>query len=267
MFSKTWSEDGPDRGATAELARCPPDAYSEIEMRAHLLAASLALVAVLTIPASAAAEVELRITGGRVWLKAVNATVGQILNEWSRLGQTEIVNGDRVPGGPVTLQLEDVSEEEALDVLLRSAAGFMGVRRTMSATAASEFDRILILPRSTAAPASAAASVPRPVASPAPVFPPPQLEGEAAPVFNFNNSQGSISPRPRRPSCLAFSGCSDPTVSRCRTIRTMTWRVRRSRQSLRRHRRGRPHRRSASRQEPRLDRQHLACLWVHPFPG
>jgi hypothetical protein len=153
-------------------------------MRVHLLAASLALVAILTIPASAAAEVELRITGGRVWLKAVNATVGQILNEWSRLGQTEIVNGDRVPGGPVTLQLEDVSEEEALDVLLRSAAGFMGVRRTMSATAASEFDRILILPRSTAASASATASVARPVAAPAPVFAPPQPQSEAAPVFN-----------------------------------------------------------------------------------
>ena len=99
-------------------------------MNVRLLAASLAIAAVLATPATAAAEVELRISAGRVWLKAVNATVAQILKEWSRLGQTQIVNGDNVPGGPVTLQLDNVSEEEALDVLLKSAAGFMGVRRS-----------------------------------------------------------------------------------------------------------------------------------------
>ena len=145
-------------------------------MRARFLGASLAIVAVLATPAVASAEVELRITAGRVWLKAVNATVGQILNEWARLGQTKIVNGDRVPGGPVTLQLDNVSEEEALNVLLKSAAGFMGVRRAAPVAANSEFDQILILPSSTAVATAAqpVASVQRPVAQPTPVFAQPE---------------------------------------------------------------------------------------------
>lgn len=148
-------------------------------MKARLLAASLALGAILVAPLSAAPGVDLRISGGRVWLKATNATVGQILAEWSRLGQTRIVNGDRVPGGPVTMQLENVSEEEALDVLLRSAAGFMGVRRTIPLAASSEFDRILILPKGTAP--TTAAALQRPVEPPAPVFNPPETQPQ--PVF------------------------------------------------------------------------------------
>jgi hypothetical protein len=146
-------------------------------MNTKSLAASLVLGAILLAPTTAgaapapAADVALTISGGRVWLKATNATVGQILDEWSRIGQTRIVNGDRVPGGPITLQLENVSEEEALDTLLRSAAGFMGVRRPRPVAANSEFDRILILPKSSA-PTNAAA-VPRPVEPPTPVFNPP----------------------------------------------------------------------------------------------
>ena len=147
-------------------------------MKARLLAASLVLGAILVAPMSAAAGVELRISGGRVWLRATNATVSQILAEWSRLGQTRIVNGDRVPGGPITLQLENVSEEEALDVLLRSAAGFMGVRRTIPLAASSEFDRILILPK-VPAPTTTAAALPRPVQAPTPVRDPPVTQ----PVF------------------------------------------------------------------------------------
>jgi hypothetical protein len=145
------------------------------------LPATIAFVAILLIPGPASAEVELRIENGRIWLKAANATIGQILSEWSRLGQTQIVNGDRVPGGPVTLQLDNVTEEQALDVLLRSAAGFMGVRRTTPVAANSAFDRILILPRSSAAPAIASSTpAPAPAASPvfapsAPPAPPPSF--------------------------------------------------------------------------------------------
>jgi hypothetical protein len=173
-------------------------------MRARFLVASFAIAAVLATPVSAAAQVELRITAGRVWLKAVNATVGQILNEWSRLGQTTIVNGDRVPGGPVTLQLDNVSEEEALNVILKSAAGFMGVRRTTPVAANSEFDRIQILPRSTVvASAQPAATSPPPT----PVFaqpePPPSftpgvqrvLDAQGQPV---PDDQDDGPPQPRQ---------------------------------------------------------------------
>ena len=58
---------------------------------------------------------------GRVSLVAKDATVRQILAEWARVGQTKIVNVERVPGGPVTLELTNVPEAQALDVLLRVA--------------------------------------------------------------------------------------------------------------------------------------------------
>ena len=53
----------------------------------------------------------------------------QILTEWARVGQTRIVNVERIPGGPVTLQLTDVPESEALDLLLRSVTGYMAAQR------------------------------------------------------------------------------------------------------------------------------------------
>jgi hypothetical protein len=131
------------------------------------------------------------------------------LTEWSRLGQTQILNGDNVPGGPVTLQLDNVSEEEALDVLLKSAAGFMGVRRSTAVAANSEFERILILPRSTVVPASSpAASVARPVQAPEPVFAQPEPRPPFTPgVQRVLDAQGQPvpddqddGPRPPQPA-------------------------------------------------------------------
>ena len=58
-------------------------------------------------------------------LSAKNATVGQILAEWAKVGQTKIVNAERVGGGPMTLELTDVPEAEALEILLRSAGGYV----------------------------------------------------------------------------------------------------------------------------------------------
>ena len=52
----------------------------------------------------------LAIARGASPLVATNATVGQILTEWARVGQTKIVNVERIPGGPLTLQLTDVPE-------------------------------------------------------------------------------------------------------------------------------------------------------------
>ena len=82
------------------------------------------------LPAAATADpVQLTIQNGRVTLVAVNATVKQILAEWARIGRTRIVNGERVPGGLVTLQLTNVPEKEALDLLLRTAAGYIAAPR------------------------------------------------------------------------------------------------------------------------------------------
>lgn len=78
---------------------------------------------------SSAQAVSLQFNDGRVTLNAQNAPVGTILVEWARLGGTRIVNGDRVGGAPVTLELTDVPERTALDILLRSAAGYVVTAR------------------------------------------------------------------------------------------------------------------------------------------
>jgi hypothetical protein len=102
----------------------------------------------LTSPAFA--DVKLTMKDGMVTLVAKDVTVKQILTEWARVGQTKIVNLEKIPGGPVTLELTNVPEAQALDVLLRSVAGYMAAPRTAAVTTLSSFDRIVVMPTSTA---------------------------------------------------------------------------------------------------------------------
>lgn len=69
--------------------------------------------------------VDLQVDAGRVNLSAQNVPVRVILTEWARLGGATIVNGDRVGGPPVTIELADVPERQELGILLRSVAGYM----------------------------------------------------------------------------------------------------------------------------------------------
>jgi hypothetical protein len=119
----------------------------------HIVTKSLAAgVLFLLIPAlSASAQVNLSIGSGRVTLVATNATVRQILVEWARVGRTNIVNVERIPGGPLTLQLTNVPESEALDLLLGSVAGYLAVPRRVPVANLSRYDRILVLPTAGAA--------------------------------------------------------------------------------------------------------------------
>jgi hypothetical protein len=103
----------------------------------------------VTSSAAFAQQVQLTIKDGRVTLKTENATVRQILDEWTRVGQTKIVNGDKVTGQPLTLSLIDVPEREALDTVMRQAAGYAVVERASEAPNASTFDRILVMARTT----------------------------------------------------------------------------------------------------------------------
>jgi hypothetical protein len=116
--------------------------------------------------APAAADVQLSIQNGQVSLKATNATAREILAEWTKIGRTQIVNGERVPGGPMTIQLTDVTEDQALKVILRSAAGYVTAPRRTAAPDGSRFDRILVMP--TTSPARGAAPPPA-------AFPQPQV--------------------------------------------------------------------------------------------
>jgi hypothetical protein len=129
----------------------------------HATAVGICLLGAGSAPAYA--DVQLSLENGRVTLVARDATVRQILTEWARVGQTTIVNVDRIPGGPLTLQFTGVPEEEALDVLLRSVSGYMAATRPTAVSTLSRFDRIMVMP-TVAAPRTAAAA-------PAPVFQPP----------------------------------------------------------------------------------------------
>jgi hypothetical protein len=138
--------------------------------------------------APARAEVQLRIENGLVSLKATNATVREILAEWGRVGNTKIVNGERMPGGPVTLELTGVTEEDALEIILRSAAGYVTAPRAIAQVNASRYDRILVMPTRSPtrpAPPPQSGSFQQPGQQPQfpPQFPPQFQGGQFPPQF------------------------------------------------------------------------------------
>ncbi|MBP7572100.1 MAG: hypothetical protein KBA95_18745 [Acidobacteria bacterium] len=90
-------------------------------------------------------QVQIQIRDGRITLQARDASPREILAEWARVGQTRIVNAERVPGGPLTITLTDVPEAKALDLVLRSAGGYLAAPRAAGATASSQYDRIVVL--------------------------------------------------------------------------------------------------------------------------
>jgi hypothetical protein len=97
-----------------------------------------------------ASELKLEITDGRVTLVARDVPARQILTEWARIGQTTIVNADKLPGTPLTLQLDSVPERQALDIVLRNASGYLAAPRAIASAGASTFDRVIIMATSTA---------------------------------------------------------------------------------------------------------------------
>jgi hypothetical protein len=130
-------------------------------------------LAVSLLAASAFADVHLTMNDGRVSIVAKDATVRQILAEWGRVGQARIVNVDLVPGGPQTLELHDVAEAQALEVLLRSLSGYILAPRAVTAANLSTFDRIIIMPTLAGVrPAAQTASS----AAPAPLPQPPEIQ-------------------------------------------------------------------------------------------
>jgi hypothetical protein len=126
------------------------------DMTGRMLAVG-GLILLLAAPGLASAgEVRLSIKDGRVALVARDATLREILIEWERVGGTRIVNRDRVPGTRLTLELPDVTEEQALTTLLRPIAGYVASRRVGIDGGASGFSRIILM----AAPATYAAAAP-----------------------------------------------------------------------------------------------------------
>jgi hypothetical protein len=193
--------------------------------RSARVPAALAALALFIVARPVRADVSLSLQGGRVTMVARNATIRQVLAEWARIGQTRIVNLEKVPGGPVTLELEDVPEAKALEVLLRSVAGYIAAPRPTFVQGTSLFDRILILPTSVASPAPAAAMRPAMPAPPA-VFEVPDPtalandEPDQTPgampvsVFPGNGAAGSFGPPVMgQPPTPALQEYSPPVVA------------------------------------------------------
>jgi hypothetical protein len=141
----------------------------------------------LLAASTASADVHVTMQNGRVSIVAKDATVRQILTEWARVGQTKIVNVERIPGGPITLELTNVPESQALDVLLRALSGYITALRPVEAINLSQFDRIIIMPTlASARPATSSASSPQ-------TF-------QQTPQFNQQPPAGDDEPDDQRPT-------------------------------------------------------------------
>jgi len=127
--------------------------------------AAVAVSMLLPAGSAAAGELKLSMQNGRVTLVADNVPLRQILQEWARVGQVKIVNADKLAGPGVTnvtLRLTDTPEKDALDVLLRSASGYIAAPRREQLANAAIYDRVTIMPTSRAPAATAANMAPMP---------------------------------------------------------------------------------------------------------
>jgi hypothetical protein len=120
----------------------------------HILL-TIALSALAALPA-AAQQLTLEFHQGLVTIDAAGVPVRTILNEWAKRGDTKVIGGERITGAPLTVKLVDVPEAKALEVILRSVAGYMAAPRS-TGQGASVYDRILVMATSSAPPPPTAA--------------------------------------------------------------------------------------------------------------
>jgi hypothetical protein len=130
--------------------------------RTILRCAFLAALAVGLSRPVVAGELKLSMQDGRVTVIADNVPLRQILQEWSRVGQARIVNADKMNGPNLTIQLVNMPERDVLDILLRSAAGYIAAPRPVAMQGAAFYDRITIMATSRPPAMSASASAPPP---------------------------------------------------------------------------------------------------------
>jgi hypothetical protein len=159
----------------------------------------LVVLAVATCGLSTAAmagDLKMSMANGRVTILADNVPLRQILQEWARVGQSKIVNIEKVNGPAVTLQLVDTPEKDALDILLRSASGYIAAPRADRVANASMYDRITIMATSRA-PASVASTAPPPTFQR-----PPQPIDEGDEPINVIPNQ----PQPQNPVVSPYPG-------------------------------------------------------------
>jgi len=158
-------------------------------MRSRSLVAAVVML-VCGAGSAFAQALSLEFRDGRVRLSAENVPVSRVLEEWTRVGGTRIVHGEQIPGAALTLQIVDVPEQQALDIVLRGAAGYMAVARSTPAPGASTLEKILVLPTTTRVAAATAPPPQQPVPPAAQFFPRPDQE----PVEPDENGPGLPAP-------------------------------------------------------------------------
>lgn len=151
-------------------------------MRNTLLIAALSFF--VAAPAGAQ-QLKVSFDNGLVSVDATSVPVRQILNEWAKQGGTKVVGVERITGQPLTIKLIDVPESRALEVILRSVAGYMAAPRA-SGAGASMYDRILVMATSSA-PAAVASPLTRPGQ--------PNMPTPGMPTPGMNGTQRFVPPR------------------------------------------------------------------------
>jgi hypothetical protein len=166
----------------------------------------------MAVPSAALADVHVTMQNGRVSVVAKDATIRQILTEWARVGQTKIVNVERIPGGPITLELNNVPESTALEVLLRAMSGYIAAPRAVEAANLSRYDRIIVIPTLASARPAVSSTPPPAFQQPTPQYTPPVADDDAddeqpapnvavpaggrGPVFNTFPQGATVAPQP-----------------------------------------------------------------------
>lgn len=170
-------------------------------MRTTVLTVALAFA--LAVPA-AAQQLTVAFNNGLVTIDATAVPVRTILNEWAKQGGTKVVGVERVTGAPLTVKLVDVPEAKALEVILRSVAGYMAAPRS-TGEGSSMYDRIMVM---------AASSTPPPAAPARPNQPAPGMNGtqrfvpppQRQPAENDDNNDREEDPTPPNPPVFTFPG-------------------------------------------------------------
>jgi hypothetical protein len=172
-------------------------------MRSQIVIACV--VVLLGCAASSSAQaVSLQFDNGLVTLNAQNAPVRTILAEWSRLGGTRFLNADRVGGAPVTMELTSIPERQALEILLRSVAGYVVTQR--EGAGVSRLGGVAILPT------SAAVRAPAPVTFGASTV--QQQRNQEDALNDADDRQGQRIPTPVSPFSATPGVTSTPGVIR-----------------------------------------------------
>lgn len=188
-------------------------------MRNVLIAAVAAVTLVSQVSGQsqtpASPKVQLTFEGaGIVSLTASDATVRDILAEWTRKSGTPFVGAERLPATPVTLQFDHRPEAEVIASLLRNASGYVIGPRTEGSTGASAIEVVYVLATSTAT--TGGYSAPPPAYTPPQVSTPGSPASEIPPVGTGPGGQPPAQPQtdtpPPAPRPAGVSGVAVPVV-------------------------------------------------------